>query len=103
MSRFRTPLCDQLGIELPILQSGMRRVAGPQLVAAVSRAGGLGIIAGLLLSADDLRREIREVRALTDRPFGVNLWLHEALLPPIVSESVPAALLSEVQDRKSVV
>src|SRR5687768_6243125 len=97
MSRFHTPLCDQLGIEQPIFQSGMRRVAGPELVAAVSAAGGLGIIAGLQLSAADLRREIAAVRALTDRPFGVNLWLHEAVLTPIAPTTVPAALLSEVQ------
>ena len=52
MDRLRTSLCDLLNIEYPILQSGMGSVAGPELVAAVSRAGGLGILAGLRLSAE---------------------------------------------------
>lgn len=47
MSGFRTPLTDVLGIEVPILQSGMRGDAGPELAAQVSAAGGLGILAGL--------------------------------------------------------
>jgi nitronate monooxygenase len=78
----RTALCDLLGIEYPILQSGMGNVAGPDLVAEVSRAGGLGILAGLTVPPDELRRRIRHVRELTDRPFGVNLWLHTELRPP---------------------
>ena len=88
-----TALCDRLGIRYPILQSGMGRIAGPELVAEVSRAGGLGILAGLRLSADDLRAQIRRVRELTDRPFGVNLWLHEELQPPhLPSELAPGAV-----------
>jgi len=79
---FRTALCEQLGIEYPVFQSGMSRVADSRLVAEVSKAGGLGILAGLALGADRLRAKIREVRALTDLPFGVNLWLHPALRPP---------------------
>jgi nitronate monooxygenase len=61
----------------------MGRVAGPELTAEVSRAGALGILAGLNLAPDDLRRQIRQIRELTDRPFGVNLWLHPELMPPI--------------------
>jgi nitronate monooxygenase len=76
-------LCRLLHIHHPIVQSGMGRVAGPELAAEVSRAGGLGILAALNLSPEDLRDQIRRVRALTDRPFGVNLWLHPDLLPPI--------------------
>jgi nitronate monooxygenase len=87
----RTALCDLLGIEYPILQSGMGSVAGPDLVAEVSRAGGLGILAGLGVPADELRRRIRLVRDLTDRPFGVNLWLHTELRPP----ADPAAVSDE--------
>jgi nitronate monooxygenase len=78
----RTALCDLLRIEYPILQSGMGTVAGPKLVAEVSRAGGLGILAGLNVPPDELRSRIRHVRGLTDRPFGVNLWLHTELRPP---------------------
>jgi nitronate monooxygenase len=71
----------------------MGRIAGPDLVAEVSRAGGLGILAGLRLAPDDLRDQIRRVRALTDRPFGVNLWLHEELQPPhLPSDLAPAAV-----------
>ncbi|HEX9578660.1 MAG TPA: nitronate monooxygenase [Myxococcales bacterium] len=73
----RTPLCDLLGIEVPVLQSGMNRIAGPDLVAQVCEAGGLGILAALGLAPDTLRGQIRQVRALTRRPFGVNLWLVE--------------------------
>jgi nitronate monooxygenase len=80
---FRTALCDLLGIDYPIVQSGMGGIAGPELVAEVSRAGGLGILAGLNVPPDDLRAMIRRVRELTDRPFGVNLWLHRALRPPL--------------------
>src|SRR5262249_39181068 len=71
-------------------QSGMRTIAGPELVAQVCNAGGLGILAGLGLHADALRKQIAQVRALTQRPFGVNLWLHEALQPP-----TPVSTLSE--------
>jgi nitronate monooxygenase len=82
-------LCDLLGIEHPILQSGMRGFAGPDLAAEVSRAGGLGILAGLEVPPDELRRQIARVRELTDRPFGVNLWLHETLQPPLDPATVP--------------
>jgi nitronate monooxygenase len=78
----RTALCDLLEIEYPVIQSGMGSIAGPDLVAEVSRAGGLGILAGLNVPPDELRSRIRQVRALTDRPFGVNLWLHTELRPP---------------------
>jgi nitronate monooxygenase len=93
----RTSLCDLLGIEHPILQSGMGRIAGPELVAEVSGSGGLGILAGLRLSADDLRAQIRRVRELTDRPFGVNLWLHEDLQPPKLPGDLPAETVQSVQ------
>jgi len=72
MSKLQTPLCQLLGIELPIVQAGMSSYTTPELVAAVSNAGGLGIIGGLSRDADELREEIRKVRELTSRPFGVN-------------------------------
>ena len=93
----RTPLCDLLGIEYPILQSGMGAVAGPDLVAEVSRAGGLGILAGLNVVPDDLRAMIREVRQATDRPFGVNLWLHSDLRPTLDPATIPDATLRGAQ------
>ena len=79
----RTPVCDLLGIEYPIFQSGMGGVAGPELVAEVSKAGGLGILAGLNQTPEQVRNDIRKVRTLTDKPFGVNLWLHPDLRPPV--------------------
>src|SRR5260370_40502418 len=57
--KLHNALCDLLEIEYPILQSGMRRVAGPELAAQVSNAGGLGILAGLLAKGEDLRAQIR--------------------------------------------
>jgi len=65
MNAFRTPLCELLGIEVPILQSGMGRIAGPELAAEVCRAGGLGILAGLNVPADTLRKNIARIRELT--------------------------------------
>src|SRR6185436_10051389 len=97
MDRLHTDLCDLLGIEYPILQSGMGSVAGPDLVAEVSRAGGLGILAALNLPVDEVRKRIRQVRALTDRPFGVNLWLHTELRPPVDPASIPASTIEAVQ------
>jgi nitronate monooxygenase len=94
---FRTTLCEVLGIEYPIVQSGMGRVAGPEMVAEVSRAGGLGILAGLNVPPDDLRRMIRRVRELTDQPFGVNLWLHPAVRTPVDVTTVPDEQIQAVQ------
>ena len=72
MSRLQTPVCHLLGIQIPIFQAGMSTYTTPELVAAVSNAGGLGIIGGLFRDADELRDEILKVRQLTSRPFGVN-------------------------------
>jgi len=72
MGNLQTPVCDLLGIQLPIFQAGMSTYTTPDLVAAVSNAGGLGIIGGLFRDADELHEEILKVRQLTSRPFGVN-------------------------------
>ena len=65
----------------------MGGVAGPELVAAVSNAGGLGTLAALNLRPDAVRAGIQRVRELTDRPFGVNIWLHDDVrCPPDVAE-----------------
>jgi len=71
----RTKLCDILGIEYPVVLAGMGSVAGHKLVAAVSEAGGLGVIGAATMRPDELHEEIRKVRELTDRPFGVDLLL----------------------------
>lgn len=71
-----TKLNELLGIEFPILQGAMANIATGPFAAACSNAGGLGIIAaGGMKSAEELRREIAACRALTDKPFGVNLML----------------------------
>src|SRR6266567_877346 len=100
--KLRTALCDLLEIEYPILQSGMRRVAGPELAAEVSNAGGLGILAGLLAKGEDLRAQIRRVRELTDRPFGVNLWLHSELRLPVDPAALPQESVAAVQETLNV-
>jgi NAD(P)H-dependent flavin oxidoreductase YrpB (nitropropane dioxygenase family) len=69
----RTPLCDLVGVERPIVQTGMGFVAYPPLVIAVSNAGGLGILASATMDFAELARAITAVKAGTDRPFGVNL------------------------------
>jgi nitronate monooxygenase len=93
----RTPLCGLLGIEHPILQAGMAGAAGPELVAAVSNAGALGILPGLNLPPDQLRVQIQKIRTLTDKPFGVNLWLHSDMWPPADASRVPAATVAAVR------
>ncbi|MGY2286218.1 nitronate monooxygenase [Pseudomonas gingeri] len=65
-----TQLC---GVRYPIFLGGMAAISGPELVAAVANAGGMGVLGGLRLAPSVLRRWIHETRALTDRPFGVNL------------------------------
>ncbi len=69
----RTRLTDLLGIRYPIVQSGMGYVSGARLAAAVSQAGGLGIIASATMSPAQLRSAITEVKGRTAAPFGVNL------------------------------
>lgn len=78
----RTTLCDLLDIEYPVILAGMGGrglPTPPALVAAVSNAGGLGVLGGSGMEPEELRRRIREVRRLTDRPFGVDLLLPASL------------------------
>jgi NAD(P)H-dependent flavin oxidoreductase YrpB (nitropropane dioxygenase family) len=67
----RTELCSQLGIELPIFAAPMGFITGPELAAAVSNAGGLGIMSFSGNPPQVLREEIRHLRSLTNKPFGV--------------------------------
>ena len=82
----RTRLTELLGIEHPIIQGGMAWTATAELAAAVSNAGGLGIIGAGHMPTDVLRGEIRRAKELTDKPFGVNLML----LTPHIDELVAA-------------
>ena len=70
-----TRLCGLLGIRHPILLAGMGRASTPELAAAVSNAGGLGVLGAAACGPNQLRDWIRRTRALTDRPFGVDTLL----------------------------
>ncbi|KAF7123003.1 hypothetical protein CNMCM5793_001179 [Aspergillus hiratsukae] len=80
---FHTALTRKLGITIPVVQGGMQWVGYAELAAAVSNAGGLGILTALTQpTPEDLRKEIRRCRTMTKNPFGVNLTLLPALVPP---------------------
>ena len=88
-----TDVCDRIGIEYPIFQGGMAWVSEHRLAAAVSNAGGLGIISAMNAPGEYLREEIRACRELTDKPFGVNVMLmspHAAEVAKVIlEEKVP--------------
>ncbi|MDN5346603.1 MAG: enoyl-[acyl-carrier protein] reductase [Clostridia bacterium] len=90
---WRTVLCDLLNIEYPILQGGMAWVATGELAAAVSAAGGLGIIGAGNAPPEAVRQEIHKVRERTDRPFGVNVYymspFAEDIIKLVIEEKVP--------------
>jgi nitronate monooxygenase len=78
-----TRFTELVGIKHPIVQGGMMWVGRAELTAAVSNAGGLGILTALTQpTPDDLRREIDRCRTLTDQPFGVNLTILPSVTPP---------------------
>ncbi len=89
----RTPLCDLLDIEHPIVQGGMAWIATAELVSAVSEAGGFGILGGGTAPADYLRDQIRQTREMTSKPFGVNL----ALFAPNVADLAQVCLDEKVR------
>jgi len=79
----KTRITDLFGIEHPIIQGGMHYVGLAELAAAVSNAGGLGIITGLTQrTPEDLSKEIARCREMTDKPFGVNLTFLPSVTPP---------------------
>lgn len=73
--RLRTPLCEKLGIEQPIILAGMGGIATPDLVAAVSNAGGLGVLGAASMTPDEIAEAVATIRRLTDKPFGVDTLL----------------------------
>lgn len=84
---------EMLGIEHPIVQGGMQWVGKAPLAAAVSNAGGLGILTALTQpTPEDLRNEIRKTRELTDKPFGVNLTILPTINPVPYDEYVKVAV-----------
>src|SRR3954449_6107699 len=68
----RTRFCDLVGVERPIVQTGMGWVSGANLTAATSGAGAFGILAAVTMTPAQLEASVREVKARTDKPFGVN-------------------------------
>jgi enoyl-[acyl-carrier protein] reductase II len=88
----KTRVTEMLGIKYPIFLSGMSFVSVPKLVAAVSEAGGLGILATGTLNAQQTRDSIREIRKLTDKPFGANV----SLLFPGATENAKVILEEKV-------
>lgn len=72
-----TPLCRRLAIDYPILSAGIGSAAGPELVSAVSNAGGFGVLGLSGAAPDEMRRVIARTRELTERPFGVNVIIDE--------------------------
>ncbi|HPJ02516.1 MAG TPA: nitronate monooxygenase [Candidatus Limiplasma sp.] len=88
-------LTRELGLTYPIFQGGMAWVSDAQLAAAVSNAGGLGIISAMNLNADYLREQIRKCRTLTDKPFGVNVMLMSPFVKDVAqvcAEEKPAVV-----------
>lgn len=92
----RTALCDLLGIEYPIIQGGMAWVATAELAAAVSEAGGLGVIGGGNEPPDYVLSQIRQTRTLTSKPFGVNIALFSPFVQDVmgvcIEEKVPVVM-----------
>ncbi|MGA9870682.1 MAG: nitronate monooxygenase [Rhodococcus sp. (in: high G+C Gram-positive bacteria)] len=73
MNHLTTPFTELVGVQHPVVQTGMGWVAGPRLVAATSNAGGLGILASATMTYDQLESAVAKTKATTDRPFGVNI------------------------------
>ena len=91
----KTRITELLGIEYPVIQGGMAWVATAELAAAVSNAGGLGLIAAGGAPADIVRAQIKKARALTDKPFGVNVMLMSPFADDIMNmllEEKPAVV-----------
>jgi len=87
-----TKLCDLLGIEYPIILAGMGGAAGPALAAAVSNAGGLGVVGATGYTPDELREMIGKLRSLTDKPFGIDLLLPSNIADTGERETLTASL-----------
>jgi NAD(P)H-dependent flavin oxidoreductase YrpB (nitropropane dioxygenase family) len=88
-----TRLSELVGVRYPIVQTGMGWVATPQLAAATSAAGALGILAAATMSYDELATAIKEVRTRTDEPFGVNMRADQ----PDVADRIDLLVREEVR------
>src|ERR671935_692787 len=96
--KFKTRFTELVGIDYPIVQGGMMWVGRAELAAAVSNAGGLGILTALTQpTPDDLRKEIDRCRRMTDKPFAVNLTILPAVNPPPYAEYRKAIIDSGIK------
>ncbi|MCI0843110.1 MAG: nitronate monooxygenase, partial [Chloroflexi bacterium] len=116
-SPLHTPICDLLDIEYPIFLAGMGGVSMSKLVAAVSNAGGLGILGAATLDPPTLREEIHKTRELTDKPFAVDLLapdpemirphmqvvFEEGVKIFVAGLAVPEAFIAEMHERDMLV
>ena len=94
----KTRITELLGIRYPIIQGGMMWVGRAEMAAAVSNAGGLGILTALTQPTPaDLAREIERCRSMTDKPFGVNLTLLPSINPPPYAEYLDVIIESGVK------
>jgi enoyl-[acyl-carrier protein] reductase II len=114
---FQTDICDLFGIEYPLVLAGMGGVAMADLVAAVSNAGGLGVIGAATLGPEELRHEIRRTRELTENPFAVDLLapdpepirphmqvlFEEGVRIFVAGLAVPGAFIAEMHARGMIV
>jgi NAD(P)H-dependent flavin oxidoreductase YrpB (nitropropane dioxygenase family) len=90
---FKTRVTEMMGIKYPIIQGAMQWLARAELAAAVSNAGGLGIISSFTFpDAGELRQELRKMRGITDRPFAVNVTLLPTIRPINIEEYINAAI-----------
>jgi enoyl-[acyl-carrier protein] reductase II len=91
----QTRITDLLGVKQPIIQGAMSWVSFPPLVAAVSNAGGLGILGAAFMTPEELQQNIKKIKEETDKPFGVNFMPDnpriKELLDVIIEEKVPVA------------
>ena len=87
--KLRTPICDLCAIDYPIFAAGMGGVTMAPLAGAVSAAGGLGVLGATFCTPDELREQIRAVRRITDRPFGVDLLLPGDIPPDLGAREIP--------------
>src|SRR5690242_21767095 len=88
----RTRLTKEYGLDIPFISAGMAFVGTPPLVAAVSNAGGMGTLGAALVPPAGLRSQIRMIKAMTSRPFGVDFitqFVEEAHLDVCIEERVP--------------
>lgn len=105
IAALRTPVCDLFDIELPVILAGMGGAASPALTAAVTNAGGLGVLGGGGLSPDDLDKSIAEVRKATSGPFGVDTLIPsgnpEKLSLEALLDTIPEEYLAAVAEMRA--